>query len=284
MNKNFLKYMAALLLFGSNAVAAHYISLSSRETVFMRSFLGCIVLTASFFATKHHISAFKFKKDLLFIFLSGVAMAADWLFLFEVYDRIGASLSMIINYCGPAIVIIFSILFLKENFTVSSVIALISALLGAVFISGTAVKGGSDIFGFFCTIMSAFSYAAMLLFSRSAKNISGTENSVLQLFFTFVTTAVFLFFKQGLAIHIPQNDIIPVLWLGIINTGLGCFLYFSSIGKLPVLTVSVCGYAEPLSAVIFSALILHEILLPLQILGAVLIIGGAVLSEFIKKA
>ena len=51
-----------------------------------------------------------------------------------------------------------------------------------------------------------------------------------------------------------------------------------------MLTVSVCGYAEPLSAVIFSALILHEILLPLQILGAVLIIGGAVLSEFIKKA
>ena len=75
-----------------------------------------------------------------------------------------------------------------------------------------------------------------------------------------------------------------MLWLGIINTGLGCFLYFSSIGKLPVLTVSVCGYAEPLSAVIFSAIILHEILLPLQILGAVLIIGGAVLSEFVKKA
>ena len=169
MNRDFFKYTAALLLFGSNAVAAHFISLSSRETVFIRSFLGCVALTACFFAAKHRITAFGFKKDLIFIFLSGVAMAADLLFLFEAYDRIGAALSMIINYCGPAVVIVFSVLFLKEKLTLSSVIALASALSGAVLISGTAVSGG-DIFGFFCAAMSAFSYAAMVLFSRSAKN------------------------------------------------------------------------------------------------------------------
>lgn len=45
------------------------------------------------------------------------------------------------------------------------------------------------------------------------------------------------------------------------------------------LTVAVCGYLEPLSAVLFSVLFLKEQMLPLQIIGAVLILGGALFSE-----
>ena len=48
---------------------------------------------------------------------------------------------------------------------------------------------------------------------------------------------------------------------------------------LPVQTVAVCGYLEPLSAVIFSALLLHEQLTEAQIVGAALIIGGALFAE-----
>jgi len=71
----------------------------------------------------------------------------------------------------------------------------------------------------------------------------------------------------------------PVLWLGLINTGLGCFFYFSSIGKLPAQSVAVCGYIEPLSAVLLSAIVLKERMMPLQFLGAALIIGGALYGE-----
>ena len=52
--------------------------------------------------------------------------------------------------------------------------------------------------------------------------------------------------------------------------------------SLPAQTVSVCGYLEPLSALIFSALFLHETLSPLQLLGAFLIIGGAAFGEVMK--
>lgn len=80
-----------------------------------------------------------------------------------------------------------------------------------------------------------------------------------------------------LLFKISTESILPILWIGIINTGLGCFLYFSSISSLPAQTVAVCGYLEPLSAVLFSALILHETMLPLQILGATLILGGSLM-------
>ena len=50
-------------------------------------------------------------------------------------------------------------------------------------------------------------------------------------------------------------------------------------GKLPAQTVSVCGYLEPLAAVVLSALLLGEAFSPAQAIGVVLVIGGAVYAE-----
>ena len=74
-----------------------------------------------------------------------------------------------------------------------------------------------------------------------------------------------------------------VILLGVINTGFGCWLYFSSLSKLPVQSVAVLGYLEPLSAVVLSALVLAERMSTFQTIGAVLIIGGAMFGELVKK-
>ena len=57
------------------------------------------------------------------------------------------------------------------------------------------------------------------------------------------------------------------------------YLYFSPPYKLPVQNVAVCGELEPMSAVAFSVVLLGERMTFLQILGAVFIIGGAMLGE-----
>ena len=100
-----------------------------------------------------------------------------------------------------------------------------------------------------------------------------------QLIASFLTVAIFLGIKQGFALHIESGSIIPILILGAVNTGIGCYFYFSSIGDLPVQTVAICGYLEPLSAVIFSTVFLNETMGFVQIIGAILILGGAVFGE-----
>ena len=67
--------------------------------------------------------------------------------------------------------------------------------------------------------------------------------------------------------------------MGLINTGAGCYLYFSTLNMLPVRTVSVVGYLEPLSAVLFSVMLLHESFGFLEAFGAALILGGAAAAE-----
>lgn len=102
---------------------------------------------------------------------------------------------------------------------------------------------------------------------------------MLQLFITMITVIIFVGVRQGLYIPIRINEIIPILWLGFVNTGIRCYLYFSSIGHISVQLVGILGYLEPLSCVLFAAVLLREQLTVCRIVGAFLIIGGAVFGE-----
>lgn len=277
--KDFLKYLAGLLLFGSNGIIASHIALSSYEIVFLRSCLGSVFLIALFLAAGRRFTAFSHKKDLMFIAASGAAMAANWLFLFEAYQQIGVSLSIIINYCGPAIAVAASIILFKDKPTAVKTAALLCALLGAVLINGFAAKGEIGISGLVCAVLSAFSYAALIVLNKCSKNIVGMENAVLQLFFTALSVAIYLGCRGAWQMTIPAGSWPWILWLTLLNTGVGCYFYFSSISALPVQTVAVCGYLEPLFAVVLSVIFLRESLRPLQVLGAALILGGAAFGE-----
>lgn len=283
MKQAYLKYFTALLLFGSNGIVASYIDLSSYEIVFLRSALGSFLLIGLFFLRGGRLTVRENQRELLFVAVSGVAMAADWLLLFEAYVQIGVSLGMIINYCGPAIVIAFSVLFLKERVTKGKLLSLLTAFTGALLISGQAANTGVRPTGFLYAAASAFAYSAMVLCSRMAKQIRGLENAMLQLFFALITVSIFVGCRQDFYIEISADSWLPILWIGLINTGAGCYFYFSSISALPVQTVAICGYCEPLCAVLLSVIVLREVMLPLQLLGALLILGGAVLGECSAK-
>lgn len=282
--KDYLKYIGGLLLFGSNGFVASYIMLSSYEIVLLRSVLGAVLLAILFFVTGHHVRIFtEHKKDSLFVILSGIAMAADWLLLFESYQRIGVSLSILINYCGPFIVIALSPIILKEKLQAHKVIALIIAFVGVVLISGSAAAGGISISGLICAILSAFAYANMVLANKKSTAVTGMENSLLQLITTMIVVVAFCLITRRIPSAIESSSIFPILWLGLVNTGIGCYLYFSSISSIPAQSVGVLGYLEPLSGVVLSVAFLGEQMTLFQIIGGVCILAGALYSEGVIK-
>jgi len=211
---------------------------------------------------------------------SGVAMGASWLFLFEAYTEIGVSIATLTYYCGPMIVMILSPLIFREKMTSAKLLGIFAVIIGMLCVNGQALSQGRTSWGLIYGILSAIMYAIMVVFNKKAVSITGLENSMWQLITSFITVAIFIGLKQGFSVNIMQGNLMPILLLGVVNTGIGCYFYFSSIGSLPVQTVSICGYLEPLSALIFSAAILGEKLSLVQIAGAVLILGGAAFGEF----
>lgn len=282
MKHSFLKYLLALFIFGSNGIVASHINLSSYEIVLLRTLIGSLLLIILFFLNKGKLTFFKHKKQLIFLFISGIAMGTSWMLLYESYQLIGVSIASLLYYCGPVFVMVLAPILFGEKLTIIKLISFLAVLCGIFLVNGSSFENSGNNWGMFCGLMSAVMYAFMVIFNKKAKDITGLENAMLQLFISFLTVAVFVGIKQGYTIQIASSDVLPILILGLINTGLGCYFYFSSIGSLPVQTVAICGYLEPLSAVLFSVVLLGEKMLPVQITGAILILGGAAFGEFFQ--
>ena len=70
-----------------------------------------------------------------------------------------------------------------------------------------------------------------------------------------------------------------VLMLGVVHTGAAYCLYFSGMASLPVQSVAILGYLEPVVSVLCSVLFQREPLSVWGWIGAVLILAAAAVSE-----
>lgn len=275
----YVKYVAALLLFGSNGIVAASIAMTSYEIVFLRTLIGSLLLIAVFVVMRGRLTVFRSRRDLWCMIASGVSTGASWIFLYEAYQRVGVSVSSLIYYCGPILVMALSPLLFKERLTAHKVVCFAVVLMGTVLVNGIVLQEGGDFWGLVFATASAVAHAFMVIFNKLADRTQGLENPMLQLVLSFLIVAVYLLAVQGPQLAVPGNDWPAIVFLGLVNTGLGCYLYFSSLAHLSAQTVVVLGYLEPLSAVVLAMVLLGEPLGALQLIGAGLILGGAFAAE-----
>lgn len=275
--KHTINYILGLLLFGLNGIVASQISLSSGSIVFFRTLIGSVLLITVFLISGGRFQFLSINKiHLAFVVGSGIAMGVSWMFLYEAYQRIGVGLASLIYYTGPVFVVLISPVLFREKLTSRKILCFVFVLTGMILTNLSQLQGGGDTIGFLCGIGSAVLYAFMVILNKKAETITDMKNAAIQLTVSFLTVTLFMLFRQGITVPSGGAQWCWMFLLGFINTGVGCYLYFSSIGYLPVQTVSILGYLEPLSALLFSVIILEESFSFVQIIGAILILGGAV--------
>ena len=287
------KYLLSLALFGSNGIVASLIDLPSLFIVLARVALGAALLTGIVLlskSTRAGLKAPKHPRQALYLAISGAALGVAWLFLFEAYRYVGVGVASLLFYCGPVIVMALSPVIFRTRLTAQKVAGFVAVLLGAFLVVGNGLGAGIRPMGIFLGAMSAVAYAVMVIFSKKVEDIDGVECSAIQLCGSFAAVAAYMAVTAlagtitlPTAAMLAHLNVPAALCIGLVNTGLGCYLYFSSMGKLPVTRVAVCGYLEPLSAVVLSALLLGEAMTPANVAGACLILGGAIYSEMGEK-
>lgn len=281
-NNNYIKYILALLLFGSNGIVAQQIDMDSTNIVLVRTFIGSILLLNIFYLSGNKMDFRSTdKKSLVYLTVSGIAMGCSWMFLYSAYQQIGVGIASLLYYTGPIIVMILSPIIFKEKLTIQKCICFAVVLIGVFLLNIQQGKSELKSTGFILGILSAVMYSIMVIANKKADKIAGMKNASLQLFISFLTVFVYLLIKGEFLTSLPKTTVqwLWLIFLGLINTGIGCCLYFSSIGSIPVQSVSILGYMEPLSALMFSVVLLKEKFAFIQIVGAILILVGAVLSN-----
>lgn len=277
--KEYIKFIASMLIFGTNGLLVTNISLSSTEIVLTRTFLGSLFLLALVLIEKD-FSLKKFKGTMVTVILAGMSLGAGWVFLFEAYRYASVSIGTLTYYCGPIIVMLLSPFIFHERLTWNKIIAIIAVAAGMLCITGIVSVTGGISRGIICGAIAALLYAALIICNKFIKGINGIDSTLAQLIVAFFVILMYLLITQGGLSYIPKGrELVFILILGVVNSGLACYLYFSSMQKLPGQTVALCCYLDPLSALIVSVLFLNERLTAIQIIGAILILGGALFGE-----
>ena len=278
-SKSLIFFIASMVIFGTNGLIVANISLGSAEIVLMRTFLGSLFLLAVVLV-KRSFSFADLKADLVPATMGGAALGLNWVLLFSAYRSAGVGLSTLTYYCGPIIVLALSPVLFKEKLTWNKLLAIAAVAVGMFCITGN-IEPGSDVqTGILFGGGAALLYASLIVANKRVKRLSGLNCAMYELIVAFFVVLIYLLASNVKLPVIPAaEDIVWVLAIGLVNTGLAYYLYFSSLQKLPGQTVALVCYIDPLTALLVSGAFLGEKLLGVQIAGAVLILGGACLGE-----
>ena len=274
-------FILSMLIFGTNGLLVARISVQSSQIVLLRTLIGGALLTM-IVLLHGGFDRNAIRADLPMLLLGGIALGLNWVTLFGAYRQLNVSLATLIYYIGPILVLLFSPLLCREKLTAVKVAAVIIVAVGLVCISGSILVTGMNPAGLATAVASALFYAALIVFNKRITHTEGLQTAAIELDIAFVVVFIYCLATVGLP-HPVRADLPYIVIIGIVNTGLAYLLYFSGLQKLSGQSVALISYVDPVSALLFSALFLHESMTPVQIIGAILIIGGAMLGELKKQ-
>lgn len=280
------KLIGAMTVFGTVGIFVRYIPLSSAAIAFCRGVTGMLFLLLLMLLTHKKPSGADIKKNLLVLCLSGAAIGGNWILLFEAYRYTTVATATVCYYMAPMFVILASPL-LGERLNLRKLLCVAAAMVGMVFVSGVAEKGippVSELTGVLCGIGAAILYASVMLLNKKLTPISAYDKTTVQLGTAALVVLPYLLLTEGFAV--PSMDATGWLLLavvGIVHTGISYALYFGSMQDLHAQTVAIFSYLDPVLAILLSALLLKEPMGIYEIIGTVLILGSALLSELTAK-
>ena len=268
-------YIASLLIFGSNGVFAAHIDLSSAEIVCMRTLIGSAALILVLLLSRTGLDWGAMRREALKLIAAGICLGVNWALLFEAYKLMSVSMATLTYYTSPVIVLLLSPVLLKEKQSVRAYIGMAAAVVGlvlAVGVSDAAITATGLLVG----LGSAVFYAALIVFNKKIDGVSGLPLTTIEMVIAACVMVPYVLLTGGRIGFPPDMEgTLYLLFLCLVNTGLACFMYFSSMNKLPARAVALFGYVDPVSALIFSAVFLGDRLGVAQLAGAALVFAGA---------
>lgn len=208
----------------------------------------------------------------------GCLLAVNWALYLGALQLTKVSVAVLLAYCGPVFVAAMTPIIAREPFDRRLVLPLVLALGGVVTIVGPqdlSLESGTELLGAGMALASAFTYAMLVL--NAKRLIHGVPTSVYMLG-EYVGAALLLL----PAVFLFDGPSQPTEWaglagLGILNTAITGMIFLSGLRMIRADHAAMLTYAEPVSAVLFSALLLGEPITSMTVLGGGLVVAGGVL-------
>lgn len=135
-----------------------------------------------------------------------------------------------------------------------------------------------------CGFVGATLYAGITLVNKSIKGLDGFQVSMVEMLCAVAVLLPYTVVFTTDSWAIPDTtSVVNLVLIGVLHTGVAYGMYFSAVQKVPAQRAAIYSFADPFTALIISATVLGESMTWVQVTGAVLILGGAMVAELSHK-
>ncbi len=286
-NRALGRMAGSMAIFGTVGIFIKMLPFPSSVIAMMRGVIGTLFLLGTAAASKNMLDIPAIKKNLKLLLISGVAIGVNWILLFESYNYIPVSISILCYYLSPVFVILLSPIVLKEKLTPLKVGCVAASLCGMVLISGVLqgdLAGSDQLTGILLSCGSAVLYACVVLINKFIKDIPANDCTIMQLGTVAVVLFPYVLLTENVAaIELQPTWVLLLIFVGIVHTGIAYRLYFSAVPHIEGQTIALLSYIDPVLTIILAAIVLGEPMTIYSVTGAVLILGSTLVSELFGK-
>jgi drug/metabolite transporter, DME family len=256
---------------------------SFESLVAFRASVGWLAVIGFLLATQGARSLRVERRDLALLLPLGlVGIGTFYLLYFYTVRESTVGTAAILLYSAPAFVVVLAWLFLKEPLNALKVFALVLTVGGIVLVAGAYDPANLEVSPkvLLTGLLSGLTYGLYAILGRPlAGHLSpavilsyalafGSALLVLAALPTFDTLA-----------GLPAGSYTLLLMLAVIHTTLAFALYTFGIRQLGAGRAAIVATVEPVVAGILGVTLLGEELTALKVLGALLVLAGAVLAQ-----
>ncbi len=223
-------------------------------------------------------------RDLPFLIVFGVVGLALLQFAyFKTISLTGVATAILLEYLAPVIVMVFSVGFLRERFTMTLPLAVAMSVLGCALTVGAVDGAGGTV----SPEAIAWGLGAAVLFATyqlMGKYAADRFTPWTLLVYGLGAATVFWLFALGgpgplVTLLSDPRAFLAVLVLAVLSTVIPFGVFLIALRHIEATKASVSSTLEPVFAGLAAWVLFGERLTTLQLLGGLLVVGAVVLSQ-----
>jgi drug/metabolite transporter (DMT)-like permease len=202
----------------------------------------------------------------------GALLGVHWLCLVSAQQRAPLGTVLFITYLAPVVVAGLARRVVNEHVPARTVGALAVAVVGIALLARPGSANGA---GLVFALLAALTYGVLTVASkRAVATIGGVRLALVQM-----ATAAVVVAPLSLTVHwgSPHPKWLWLVVLGVVFTAFLSTAFLALLRRLPVATVGVLSYVEPVSASLLAWLVLHEVPSVLSLFGGAMVLAAGIM-------
>ena len=240
---------------------------------FYRGLIGLLCMLV-WLALRPHGNGLTIRRLWFWSAVAGLGIAGNFAFYFLSIAKGSVAVAATLMYCAPVFVYLISFAFKLEKATRTKWIAIAVVIIGIVLLTRVydIDTGSITLLGVGAGLLAGLSYA-IFIFGFKYATPHGSPQAILAIAFA-VPVCILIWpanIHQAIAV-LGTPDWSLFIILGILGAGLSFVLYVMGLNNTAPVVAAIVAMVEPVTASLFSVVVLDESLVAPQILGMGLIL------------